>query len=482
MPEWLIYMMPSLTILLFVTAVGACIGSLINVLVYRIPLGLDVVTPTSRCPSCNHKLTWRENIPIFGWLLLRGKCRFCKCKISPEYPIVETIVAVLFGGIYALWYMVPEDAIWGLGRIAPEWANNGPALTWPAMVVLLVLVGSLVAMTIIDARTSTIPLVLTWVPAMVALLFHTGHAIWFQSKYGQPTTMPVGLDGIWAIPNARFQWHTAPGEIWTLATGGLYGWKIIGIGIGGVVGLILSNLLLHFGLLTRSFADFEAWYNEQYPKESESQNTESNTPEPTLASTEVSQEEPQEDEPNQEETIEDWLMYPHARREMIRELAFLCLPVLCGLGGGWLFVHLFAHTELDPITATLKPTVPAPLWLIVLGGVLMGYLIAGGVVWAVRIGGSLVFGKEAMGLGDVHLMAAVGACLGWIDPTIAFFLAAFIGVAYAIVAQVFSGKLNRAMPYGPFLATATMVMILAKPLVELGLGRIFTIPGGLNLP
>ena len=154
MPQWLIYSLPNITILLFVTAVGACIGSLTNVLVYRMPLGLDVVTPTSRCPKCDHKLSWRENIPIFGWLILRGKCRFCNCKISAEYPIVETIVALLFGGIYALWYIVPDDAIFGIGQIAPEWAANGPALTWPAMVVLLVLVGSMVSMTIIDARTS----------------------------------------------------------------------------------------------------------------------------------------------------------------------------------------------------------------------------------------------------------------------------------------------------------------------------------------
>ncbi len=476
MPEWFVYMMPWLTILLFVTAVGACIGSLINVLVYRIPLGLDVVKPTSRCPACNHKLTWRENIPIFGWLLLRGKCRFCKSKISPEYPIVEATVAVLFGGIYALWYIVPDDAIFGLGKIAPEWAANGPALTWPAMVVMLVLVGSLVSMTIIDARTSTIPLVLTWVPAIVALLFHTGHAIWFQSKYGQPTMMPSGLEGIWAVPNARLKWFSSPGDVWTLATGGYGGWRFIGIGIGGCVGLILSNLMLRFGLLTRSFADFEEWYKENYPEESAKEEDAETEAEP--AKEEAVKQEPVK----QEETIQDWLMYPHARREMIRELAFLCLPVLLGLGGGWLFVKLFAHTQIDPFTNMLEATAMAPLWLVVLGGVLMGYLIAGGVVWAIRIGGSLAFGKEAMGLGDVHMMAAVGACLGWIDPTIAFFLAAFVGVAYAIVAQVFSGKLNRAMPYGPFLAIATMMVVLGKPLVEMGLGLIFGLPSGLDLP
>jgi len=459
-------MLPSLTILLFVTAVGACIGSLTNVLVYRIPLGLDVVTPTSRCPKCNHKLTWRENIPIFGWIILRGKCRFCNCKISPEYPIVETIVAVLFGGIYALWYIVPDDAIWGLGKIAPEWAANGPALTWPAMVVLLVLVASLVSMTIIDARTSTIPLVLTWVPAIVALVFYTGHAIWFQTKFGTPVPMPM-LPGVADVPNGQFKWITAPGEIWTIATGGLGGWRFIGIGLGGMAGLILSNLMLKLGWLTRSFDDFEQWYESHHK------------------STSTSDEEPISDDQTQEQasdTVEDWLMYPHARREMIRELAFLCLPVLLGLAGGWVAVRMGGQWSIDPISGHAIPSVNAPLWLVVLGGVLMGYLIAGGVVWAVRIGGTLAFGKEAMGLGDVHMMAAVGACLGWIDPTIAFFLAAFVGVAYAIVAQVFRGKLSRAMPYGPFLAVATMMVVLGKPLVEWGLGRIFGMSGPMSLP
>lgn len=491
-------MLPALTILLFVTAVGACIGSLINVLVYRIPLGLDVVTPSSKCPSCNHKLSWRENIPIFGWILLRGKCRFCKCKISPEYPIVESIVAILFGGLYALWYIVPEDAILGLGRIAPEWAANGPAWTWPAFVVLLVLVGCMVAMTIIDARTTTIPLVLTWVPALVALFLHTGHAIWFQTKFGNPILMPVGLDGVWAVPNVHRKWITAPGEVWTIATDGLAGWRFIGIGIGGAFGLILSNMFLKLGWLHRSFEDFDEWYEahhqsiQELDESIETTETESEIESIDKAETELPPETSEENvvadesEGAKTESINDWLMYPYARREMIRELAFLCMPVLCGLGGGWLamwFVEFkYGQGTIDLLSGTYIAPVNAPIWLVVLGAVLMGYLIAGGVVWAVRIGGTLAFGKEAMGLGDVHMMAAVGACLGWIDPTIAFFLAAFVGVAYAIVAQLMSGKLNRAMPYGPFLAVATMMVVLGKPLIELGLGRIFGMSGPLNLP
>lgn len=484
MPDWFIYMLPWLTILLFVIAVGACVGSLINVLVYRMPRGLDVVVPTSRCPSCDHKLTWRENIPIFGWILLRGKCRFCKVKISPEYPIVETIVAALFGGIWALWYIVPDDAIWGLGSLAPEWASNGAAMTWPATVVLLVLVGCLVAMTIIDARTSTIPLELTWVPALTALILHTGHAFWFHQKYGNPAYQ-LGLDGIWGVPKGHgMRWVTAPGEVWTLATGGLPGWKFIGVGIGGIVGLGISNLMLKLRWLTRSFSDFEEWYESHNKKETQDAET------PSEDSVSVGTTPPTEsDEPvphtPEESGMEDWLMYPHARREMIKELAFLCPPVLLGLLGSWAMVK-FVAAQYGPWTidqvGNMHAPVNAPIWLVALGGVLMGYLIAGGVVWAVRIGGSLAFGKEAMGLGDVHMMAAVGACLGWIDPTIAFFLAAFVGVAYAGVAMIFKNKLTKAMPYGPFLAVATMMVVLGKPLVEIGLGRIFGMDTHLNLP
>lgn len=497
MPQWLIYMLPWMSILLFVTAVGACIGSLINVLVYRMPRGLGVVVPTSRCPNCDHKLTWRENIPIFGWLLLRGKCRFCKAKISAEYPIVETIVAILFGGIWALWYIVPQDSIFGLGQIAPEWAANGAALTWPAMVVLLVLVGCLVAMTIIDARTSTIPLSLTWVPAGLALVLHTGHAIWFYQKYGNPVQVP-GFEFL-RVPNAaRMEWQTAPGEVWTLATGGLAGWKFIGMGLGGSIGLLVSLLLLKLGLITRSFADFEAWYEahhanakEEEPEQLIASESRSTHEVDSAAVSEVKAEHAADETENDRETplesgVEDWLLYPHARREMIKELAFLCPPIVLAFVGAWamkLFVtqNYGQWTEVPGTGVQLAP-VNAPLWLVVLGGVLMGYLIAGGVVWAVRIGGSLAFGKEAMGLGDVHMMAAVGACLGWIDPTIAFFLAAFVGVAYAIVATVFKGKLNRAMPYGPFLAIATMMVVLGKPVVELVLGKLFGMQGPLNLP
>lgn len=478
MPDWLMIRLPMITTALFVFAIGACVGSLINVLVYRLPRGLDVVKPTSRCPSCGTRLTWRENIPILGWIFLGGKCRFCKSRISPEYPIVESIVAFIFVGIYILWYIVPPDAtLMGIpfGSIAPEWAHNGAGRTWPAFVVLLMLLGSLVAMTIIDARTCTIPLVLTWVPAGVALLFHTGHAVWFQARFGD---IQQTLPGMWTGEGIR-RWFTAPGETWTLATGGPSGWRFIGAALGGILGLSLSNLLLTTGLITRSFSDFESWERSLQPETPEpAQPPEGSDPEATIPS-------PPESPESGGSPTDLWIQYPHARREMVKELAFLAPTVLGLMGGGWLSVRLvghFAGAWQVGIDGRAVPPVDAPLWLVVLAGVLMGYLIGGGVVWAVRIFGSLAFGKEAMGLGDVHMMAAVGACLGWIDPVLAFFGAAFVGVAWAILARIVGGKFNRAMPYGPFLAVATVLVILFKPAVELGLGRLFSYNGPLNLP
>jgi leader peptidase (prepilin peptidase)/N-methyltransferase len=120
----------------------------------------------------------------------------------------------------------------------------------------------------------------------------------------------------------------------------------------------------------------------------------------------------------------------------------------------------------------LAPHYIAPIWLTVLAGVLLGYLLGGGIVWAIRILGSLGFGKEAMGLGDVHLMAAVGACLGWVDSALAFFAAAFVGLAWFLLGTAFSGAFRRTLPYGPYLAVATLLVVLGKPLIEAGLGRL----------
>ena len=83
----------------WLTMVGACFGSFLNVVIYRVPAGLSVVHPSSFCPRCKHPIRWFHNVPIFGWFLLRGKCYDCKLPISARYPLVEFTVAALFGGL-----------------------------------------------------------------------------------------------------------------------------------------------------------------------------------------------------------------------------------------------------------------------------------------------------------------------------------------------------------------------------------------------
>ena len=92
---------------------------------------------------------------------------------------------------------------------------------------------------------------------------------------------------------------------------------------------------------------------------------------------------------------------------------------------------------------------------------------------------------KAMGLGDVHLMAAVGACVGWIDSVLAFFGAAFVGLAWFVITLVGGGKLQRALPYGPYLAAATVLVLLLKPEIEWLLTALLRVPPGqppINIP
>ncbi len=86
-------------ILLWLFAVGAAIGSFLNVVVYRLPLGKSLVHPASHCPSCRHPIRWYDNIPIASWLLLRGRCRDCGAPIAVRYPAVEAATALLFAAV-----------------------------------------------------------------------------------------------------------------------------------------------------------------------------------------------------------------------------------------------------------------------------------------------------------------------------------------------------------------------------------------------
>lgn len=372
--------------MVFIFCFGACVGSFLNVVIYRLPAGMSVINPPSRCPTCGANLRFfRENLPILGWFMVRGKCRYCGVRISPQYMIVEIMMALIFLGLYVLLFAIaPTTPFWGeIG--GPWWHYNLVVRAWPAFVVLAFLISGLVAMTVIDARTFTIPI---QIPLFVTF---TAFIAW-----------PLQ----WILPH-----RTSAAQTWPIPG---IGWTGLLMSVGGMVGVVIAFALLKAGRLRYSFAD----YND-YVKDGE-----------VLAD------------------------YPHARREMLVEIVYLAPCIILMIVGGFIGQRMSGH--------------PGE-FLQVIGSTLAGYLMGGGLIWGIRILGSLGFGKEAMGLGDVHLLAAVGACLGWSDPIIIFFLAPFFGLLWAAfsigLASIFR-KTRRELPYGPHLAAATLTVILLRPVVD----------------
>jgi leader peptidase (prepilin peptidase)/N-methyltransferase len=83
-------------------ALGAVIGSFLNVVIHRVPLKQSLVHPGSRCPSCEADIAPYDNVPVISWLLLRGRCRRCGARISPRYPAVELLTAIAFAAVVAV--------------------------------------------------------------------------------------------------------------------------------------------------------------------------------------------------------------------------------------------------------------------------------------------------------------------------------------------------------------------------------------------
>jgi leader peptidase (prepilin peptidase)/N-methyltransferase len=132
--EW-IYYLPAIAI---VFIFGSSIGSFLNVVVYRVPAGLSILWPPSRCPHCLHKLGKTENIPVWGWIRLRGRCAHCRSPISIRYPLVEAATGLLFVLIAGTSFATPVDMV-------ANWAF----FSW------------LLALSLIDIDTMTLPNPLT---------------------------------------------------------------------------------------------------------------------------------------------------------------------------------------------------------------------------------------------------------------------------------------------------------------------------------
>jgi leader peptidase (prepilin peptidase)/N-methyltransferase len=152
------------------------------------------------------------------------------------------------------------------------------------------------------------------------------------------------------------------------------------------------------------------------------------------------------------------------RLESFREIIFLLPVITCS------FAALWVSREVEPISIWWSVSSQHPAVAGLLGS-LWGYFVGCGIVWAIRIFGTFAFGKEAMGLGDVHLMGAAGAVIGPLLVVVAFFIAPFFGLAWAGFHMFF--KKIRQIPYGPFLSLGIFVVMILHDWILNRIGFIF---------
>lgn len=417
--------MDDLLLLFIAFFLGACVGSFLNVVIHRVPRGLSVSNPKrSFCPSCKNSIPAYRNIPLLSWIVLRGRCADCKSRIPVRYFAVELATALLF-------------LLIALGELERGGAPN----PW-RLAIEFTAVALCVAITVIDFQLAIIPdpLTIPWIPLLV-----TGVAFQPDVLRGRWLDLAVNQDS----PH------------------------LLALGLAG----------LALGAFPALFVDF-----------ARRERVVDSAGEPTSAL------------PTADEEFSLWL----ETREFLKPLL---LPAFAGAGLSILVLHrvdLAAHPHLAAAIASAAGA----------GGGML-------VIYGIRFVFSAVFGREAMGLGDAKFLALAGTLLGAEGaalvfgaacflgalpafgsllvklpvPTIALLVATLlpifglvplaratsapvalaVGVVLPMVALlVFFRRLRRgdvelsAMPFGPFLALASVILLVSYPQVVGFLTQRFT--------
>lgn len=209
-------------VIAFVFLLGLVVGSFLNVCISRIPEGLSIVAPGSRCPRCETPIKPYDNVPVLGWLWLRGKCRSCQLPISPMYPLIELLTGLLFVACYL---------DFGITQTAVKW------LFFTCLIIILA---------ITDLRVRILPDVITWPGAAVGLFFSAlvppadGTASWLASTFSQKAAPSYILGLLDAILGA------ALGSLLLWAAAALY--KAVrhrdGMGLGDVKMMVMVGAFL----------------------------------------------------------------------------------------------------------------------------------------------------------------------------------------------------------------------------------------------
>ncbi len=209
---------------------GIVIGSFLNVCIYRIPMHETVVTERSHCMKCGYQLAWYDMVPVFSFLILRGRCRKCKEPISPQYPIIEAINGILYVIIFAV--------------------NGFEA----SSIIYCLLTSALIVLSVIDWRTYEIPFgINVYILVLGILHVFIDHANWSEYVIGF-FCVSVFLELLLLVSSGR---AIGGGDVKLMACAGLaIGWRniILAFFLGCIIGSVIHLIRMKFFRADRMLA------------------------------------------------------------------------------------------------------------------------------------------------------------------------------------------------------------------------------------
>lgn len=460
--------------LLFWTALGLCVGSFLNAVVYRLPRGKSLTLPLwSACPFCRRKIAWYDNLPIVSFLNLRGRCRNCDVPIPTRYLVIEALMAIIVLVLLDAFFI--GDVRQGISR-SQFGLTDQLSFDWPILTAHIILFACLLALSAIDLEYYWVDIRFTNFVTVAAFILH---ALWtprHSASWPRPSDT-ISVMSLCAIAGLGLTWiillcqphveteslgETPPPEpdpdspetidenepgspppsLSTPSRVG--GWIAIILAVVLLVDLFLAESELvkfrHTGraLVPLAFLFLLVLSQSIVSRESDSEIADALEKESATA-----------------------------RRTVFGEFLLFVPAIAFGLLGYWLAsgdsataIHQVIHKEVPLLNwAMFRHWTPFEG----LATAAAGFVVAGALGWAVRIVFTVIFGREAFGTGDIHMMAAAGAVAGWPVVVLGFFLTCGLALAGWLLALPF--KRTRALPLGPWLSLGFLTVVVFYDLI-----------------
>ncbi|MFN0107869.1 MAG: prepilin peptidase [Blastocatellia bacterium] len=383
--------MPFALFIIAAAILGLLIGSFLNVVIHRVPLGESIVFPGSRCPNCEAAIGPLDNIPVVSFLLLKGRCRHCAASISWRYPAVELLTAATFAAIAY--------------KTGVRW-EAGLEMIFAAVMIALIF---------IDAIHHLLPNVITYPAIVFALAAATARAGW-----GEPINYTFDISFVFQA-NAQQAFQT------------------VRVALFG--GALLALAAPVFWLLDRLDLRLYNKYFEWEDMNEEADSVSSPTGREGLDS------QPQALADALATGTDELAAERRYQRSIISAMLFGLLVAVTWMA----LVFTVAAKHAEAFDAAY-----GGLWRAVIAA-----LVGSMPVWWLRAAYFYIRGAEGMGLGDVKLMAIIGAFLGWQGAFGVLLMGSIGGSVIGVILAWRSQKgMKTALPFGVCLGAAALVMLL----------------------